>query len=159
MLYRKTKNGDELSALGYGAMRLPTKNGRIDKEKAAEQIYYAIDHGVNIIDTAYPYHGGASESFLGEILKDGYREKVKLCTKMPSWSVKKYEDMEKYLEIQLEKLQTDCIDYYLIHNMTIVSFGKLKELGVIKFLEDARTKGKIKNIGFSSISKFKFFRA
>ncbi len=158
MLYRKTKNGDELSALGYGAMRLPTKNGRIDKEKAAEQIYYAIDHGVNIIDTAYPYHGGASESFLGEILKDGYREKVKLCTKMPSWSVKKYEDMEKYLEIQLEKLQTDCIDYYLIHNMTIVSFGKLKELGVIKFLEDARTKGKINNIGFSFHSNLDAFK-
>ena len=99
MQYRKNeKNGDEISALGYGAMRLPTKNGMIDKEKAKEQIYYAIDHGVNIIDTAFPYHGGSSESFLGEILKDGYREKVKLCTKMPSWSVKKYEDMEKYLE-------------------------------------------------------------
>jgi len=159
MQYRKTgKNDDEISALGYGAMRLPTKNGMIDKEKAAEQIYYAIDHGVNIIDTAYPYHGGASESFLGEILKEGYREKVKLCTKMPSWSVKKSEDMEKYLEIQLEKLQTDCIDYYLIHNMTIASFEKLKELGVIEFLEDARKKGKINNIGFSFHSNLDSFK-
>lgn len=159
MQYRKIgKNDDEISALGYGAMRLPTKNGMIDKEKAAEQIYYAIDHGVNIIDTAYPYHGGASESFLGEILKDGYREKVKLCTKMPSWSVKKSEDMKKYLEIQLKKLQTDCIDYYLIHNMTIASFEKLKELGVIEFLEDARIKGKINNIGFSFHSNLDSFK-
>ncbi|HOI39287.1 MAG TPA: aldo/keto reductase [Methanobacterium sp.] len=150
MQYRKIeKNGDEISALGYGAMRLPTKNGMIDKEKAKEQIYYAIDQGVNIIDTAYPYHGGASESFLGEILKDGYREKVKLCTKMPSWSVRKYEDMEKYLEIQLEKLQTDCIDYYLIHNLSMVKFEKLKKLGVFKFFKDAKAKGKINNIGFS----------
>ena len=82
MQYRKIeKNGDEISALGYGAMRLPTKNGRIDKEEAKKQIYYAIDQGVNIIDTAFPYHGGASESFLGEILTDGYREKVKIMTK------------------------------------------------------------------------------
>ncbi len=150
MQYRKIeKNGDEISALGFGAMRLPTKTGRIDKEHAREQIYYAIDHGVNFIDTAFPYHGGSSESFLGEILKDGYREKVKLCTKMPSWSIKKYEDMEKYLEIQLEKLQTDHIDYYLIHALGKGSFEKLKEIGVLKFLEEAKTNGKIKNIGFS----------
>jgi uncharacterized protein len=159
MQYRKTKkNDDEISALGYGAMRLPTKNGRIDKEEAKKQIYYAIDHGVNIIDTAYPYHGGASESFLGEILIDGYRDKVKLCTKMPSWSVKKYEDMKKYLEIQLEKLQTDCIDYYLIHNLSTVSFGKLKEIGVLEFLEDAKAKGKINNIGFSFHSNLDSFK-
>ncbi|BDZ70441.1 aldo/keto reductase [Methanobacterium petrolearium] len=159
MQYRKNeKNGDKISALGYGAMRLPTKNGMINKEKAKNQIYYAIDHGVNIIDTAFPYHGGASESFLGEILKNGYREKVKLMTKMPSWSVKKYEDMERFLEIQLEKLQTDCIDYYLIHNMSTVSFGKLKKLGVLKFLEDARAKGKINNIGFSSHANLEAFK-
>lgn len=159
MQYRRIeKNGDEISALGFGAMRMPTKNGRIDKDRAKEQIYHAIDNGVNIIDTAFPYHGGSSESFLGEILKDGYREKVKLCTKMPSWSIKKYEDMEKYLEIQLKKLQTDCIDYYLIHNLTMVSFGKLKELGIIEFLEDARAKGKIKNIGFSFHSDLDSFK-
>ncbi len=159
MLYRKIKQtDDEISTLGYGAMRLPTKNGRIDKEKAKEIIYYAIDHGVNIIDTAYPYHGGSSESFLGEILKNGYREKVKLCTKMPSWSIKKYEDMEKYLEIQLEKLQTNCIDYYLIHNLTKLRFQKLKKLGLIKFLEDAKANGKINNIGFSFHSNIDSFK-
>lgn len=150
MQYRKLKeDDDEISALGFGAMRLPTKNAGIDKEKAKEQIYYAINNGVNFIDTAFPYHGGASESFLGEILKDGYREKVKLCTKMPSWSVKKYEDMEKFLDIQLEKLQTDRIDYYLIHSLGIGSFKRLKELGVMEFLENARDHGKIDKIGFS----------
>lgn len=150
MLYRKIeKTGDEISALGFGAMRLPTKTGRIDKERAKNQIYCAIDNGVNFIDTAFPYHGGASESFLGEILTDEYRKKVKLCTKMPSWAVKKYEDMERYLKIQLENLQTDCIDYYLIHALGRGSFEKLSKIGVFEFLEDAKAKGKIKNIGFS----------
>ncbi len=146
---RIKKTGDEISALGFGAMRLPTKNGRIEKELAKKQIYYAIDHGVNFIDTALPYHGGSSESFLGEILSGEYRDKVKLCTKMPSWSIKKYEDMEKYLQIQLEKLQTDCIDYYFIHSLGKGSFEKLVKLGVLEFLEDAKEKGKIKNTGFS----------
>ncbi|MEN6553326.1 MAG: aldo/keto reductase [Methanobacterium sp.] len=152
------KNGDKISALGFGAMRLPTKTGRIDKESAKKLIYDSIDNGINFIDTAYPYHGGASESFLGEILQGEYREKVKLCTKMPSWFIKKYEDMEKYLEIQLEKLQTDYIDYYLIHSLGKGSFEKLKELGVFEFLEDAKAKGKIKNIGFSfhdNVNSFK----
>ena len=152
------KNGDKISALGFGAMRLPTKTGRIDKESAKKLIYYAIDNGVNFIDTAYLYHGGASESFLGEVLHGEYRKKVKLCTKMPSWFIKKYEDMEKYLEIQLEKLKTDYIDYYLIHSLGKGSFQKLKELGVLEFLEDAKAKGKIKNIGFSfhdNVNSFK----
>ncbi|OEC88339.1 MULTISPECIES: aldo/keto reductase [Methanobacterium] len=152
------KNGDKISALGFGAMRLPTKTGRIDKESAKKLVYDSIDNGVNFIDTAYPYHGGASESFLGEILQGECREKVKLCTKMPSWFIKKYEDMEKYLEIQLEKLQTDYIDYYLIHSLGKGSFEKLKEIGVFEFLEDAKAKGKIKNIGFSfhdNVNSFK----
>jgi predicted aldo/keto reductase-like oxidoreductase len=150
MQMRKIKNsGAEISALGFGAMRMPTKNGRIDKELAKSQIYYAIDHGVNFIDTALPYHGGSSESLLGEILTDEYREKVNLCTKMPSWSIKKYDDMEKYIQMQLEKLQTDCIDYYFLHSLGKGSFQKLKELGVLEFLDDAQKRGKIKNTGFS----------
>lgn len=157
MQYRKI-NGDEISALGFGAMRLPTKNGRIDKKRAKEQIYSAIDQGVNFIDTAFPYHGGSSESFLGEILKGKYRKRVKLCTKMPSWSIKKYEDMEKYLNMQLEKLQTDCIDYYLIHSLGKGSFERLKELGVLEFLDDAKAKRKIKYAGFSFHDNSKAFK-
>ena len=144
---RKTNNGDEISALGYGAMRLPLKTGRVDKKRAKEQIQYAIDNGVNFIDTAYIY--GSSESVLGEILQGGYREKVKLCTKMPVRSIKKYEDLEKYLGIQLKNLQTDYIDYYLIHGISKSAFDNLVELGVLEFLIDAKKKGKIKHIGFS----------
>ena len=136
MQMRKTNNGDEISALGYGAMRLPLKTGRVDKDRAKEQIYYAIDNGVNFIDTAYLY--GSSESFLGEILQEGYREKVKLCTKMPVMHIKKYEDMEKYLELQLKNLQTDYVDYYLLHGISKSGFDNLKELGALKFLEDAQ---------------------
>ena len=76
------KNGDQLSALGFGAMRLATKRGKIDEERVTGQIRYAIDHGVNYIDTAFPYHGGESERFLGRALQDGYREKVNLATKL-----------------------------------------------------------------------------
>lgn len=155
---RKLNNGDEISALGFGAMRLPTKNMGIDKERAREQIYYAIDQGVNFIDTAFPYHGGASESFLGEILTEEYREKVKLCTKMPALFVNKYEDMEKYLEVQLEKLQTDYIDYYLLHSLDKGNFEKLKELKVFDFLEKVRDEGKIKNIGFSFHDNGEYFK-
>lgn len=147
MQMRKTKDGDEISALAFGAMRLPTKTGRIDKERAKEQIYYAIDHGVNLIDTAYLY--GSSESFLGEILKDGYREKVKLCTKMPVMHIQSKDDMEKYLELQLKNLQTTYVDYYLLHGISKSGFDHLKDMGAMEFLEEAQRNGKIKHIGFS----------
>ena len=81
------------------------------------QIRDAIDKGINYIDTAAPYHGGESERFLGRALQDGYREKVQLATKLPPWSVKTREDMDRILEIQLKKLQTDHIDYYLLHSL------------------------------------------
>ena len=149
------KNGDELFPLGLGAMRLPTKNNSIDKEVAKEYILYAIDNGVNYIDTAYAYHGGESESFLGEILnltdEDGvkYRYKVKLSTKLPSWMVRSREDMDAFLNQQLNKLQTDTIDYYYVHSVDLSTILRLKGLGLYEFLEKAKSEGKIKNIGFS----------
>jgi predicted aldo/keto reductase-like oxidoreductase len=149
MQMRKTSNGELISALGFGAMRLPLIDGKIDKTISTEMIYYAIDHGVNFIDTALLYHEGCSESFLGEILTDDYRDKVKLCTKVPAWSIEKIKDVEKYFESQLRKLQTDCIDYYLIHNLSWGSFLRLRELGILEFLESKRDIGKIKYIGFS----------
>ncbi|MFI5384237.1 MAG: aldo/keto reductase, partial [Methanosarcina thermophila] len=114
MLYRKIpKNGDELSILGFGCMRLPVKeDGKIDEEKATRQVRYAIDHGINYIDTAWPYHMGESELFLGRALAGGYREKVKLATKLPSWTIKNTDDMDRILNSQLERLRTDHIDYY-----------------------------------------------
>ncbi|MEN6443830.1 MAG: aldo/keto reductase [Methanoregula sp.] len=150
MQYRHVpKNGDQLSALGFGAMRLPTKRMSIDEERATRQIRDAIDNGINYIDTAVPYHGGESERFLGRALKDGYRERVKLATKLPPWSVKTRDDMDRILDIQLKKLQTDHIDYYLLHGLEASHWKRLKELGVLEFLDLAKAAGKIRNAGFS----------
>jgi predicted aldo/keto reductase-like oxidoreductase len=149
------KNGDEIFPLGIGAMRLPTKNNSIDRESAQEFIFYAIENGVNYIDTAYAYHGGESESFLGDILSlsgsDGvkYRDKIKLSTKLPSWMVRSREDMDAFLNEQLRKLQTDFIDYYYVHSVDLSTILRLKDLGLYEFLEKAKADGKINNIGFS----------
>ena len=114
MLYRTMpKNGDKLSILGFGAMRLPSKKGKIDEVRATAQIRMAIDRGVNYIDGAMAYHAGACEPFLGRALSGGYREKVKIATKLPHWDVSTRADMDALLNVQLEYLQTDHIDYYL----------------------------------------------
>lgn len=151
MLYRKVpKTGDELSILGYGVMRLPTtEDGAVDEEKAIAQMRKAIDNGVNYLDTAWPYHGGQSEIVLGKALNDGYREKVKIADKLPPWNVKTREDMDAVLDKQLEKLGVETIDYYLLHALEGSSWDRLKDLGVIDFLEKAKADGKIGHIGFS----------
>lgn len=151
MLYRKMPGSEEeLSILGYGCMRFPTKAGRIDKEEALKQIRFAIDSGVNYIDTAYPYHGGGSESFLGDyVLKDGYREKVKIATKLPTFLVKKPDDMMKYFEKQRSKLKVDMIDYYLMHTLDGPTWDKMKKLGAFEFMDELKASGKISKIGFS----------
>lgn len=150
MLYRIVpKNQDRLSILGFGCMRLPGISERIDEKRAREQIFYAVNRGVNYLDTAFPYHLGAGEPFLGRILKDGYRDKVKLATKLPPWSVKKPEDMDNILNSQLERLQTDRIDYYLIHALETENWPKIRELGVLDFLDRAKRDGRIIYTGFS----------
>ena len=115
MLYRKmNKTGDKLSILGFGCMRFPAKNGRIIEEKAEHLILRAIQLGVNYFDTAFPYHSGASESFLGRVIsKHGLRDQVKLATKLPIYLVHKQEEMDRFLNKQLSNLQTKQIDYYL----------------------------------------------
>jgi hypothetical protein len=143
------KTGEKLSALGFGAMRLPTKRLKIDEERAIKQIRYAIDNGVNYIDTAFPYHGGESEKLVGKALQDGYREKVNIATKLPPFMVEKREDMDKILDIQLRKLKTDRIDYYLLHGLDANSWKKMCNLGVLEFLDKVKASGKIKNAGFS----------
>ncbi len=151
MQYREMKHsGDRLSVLGYGCMRLPEKGGRIDEERATRQIRSAIDRGVNYVDTAMPYHMGTSEPFLGRALADGYRQRVKLATKMPHWNVHAREDMDKFLSVQMDNLRTDRIDYYLIHNVQPPAWKKLKDLGVEEFIQAAVRDGKIGHIGFSS---------
>jgi predicted aldo/keto reductase-like oxidoreductase len=131
-------------------MRLPVKMGAINEDLATRQIYSAIDLGVNYIDTAVPYHNGKSEPFLGKILsRGGYRDKVKLATKLPHWASRSKTDMHRILDSQLEKLKTDRIDYYLIHNLNGSSWETAKENGVTEFLDEAVRAGKIINAGFS----------
>jgi uncharacterized protein len=150
MLYRKMpKSGDELSILGFGCMRLPMLAGKIDEPRAIAQIRLAIDRGVNYVDTAWPYHGGASEPLLGKALKDGYRDKVKVATKLPSWLVSSREDMDRLLNAQLERLGTDHIDYYLVHTLDGTLWDKMAALGVADFLDQARADGRIRYAGFS----------
>jgi predicted aldo/keto reductase-like oxidoreductase len=151
MLYRKIpKTGDDLSILGFGLMRLPvTQDGKIDAPRAIGQIRSAIDRGVNYLDTAWPYHAGESETIMGRALADGYRDKVRIATKLPSWMIKSRGDMDTYLDAQLEKIQTDRIDYYLLHALAGDPWDKLEALKVIDFLEKAKADGRIVNAGFS----------
>ena len=143
------KNGDKLSALGFGTMRLPQKSLKIDEDRAISQIRYAIDNGVNYLDTAFPYHAGESEKLLGKALQEGYREKVKVATKLSHFMINKPEDMNKFLNLQLAKLQTDHIDYYLLHSLDAEAWSKLQNFNVLNFLKKAQADGKIVNLGFS----------
>ncbi|MBD3349210.1 MAG: aldo/keto reductase [Candidatus Eisenbacteria bacterium] len=159
MLYRRMDStGDELSVLGFGCMRLPQRSGRIDEERATRQLHHAIDRGVNYVDTAVPYHMGTSEPFVGRALGDGYRERVKLATKLPPWKTGTREDMDRILDGQLERLRTDRVDYYLVHALNGKSWAKMRDLGVTDFLEAARADGRVVNAGFSfhgSLPEFK----
>lgn len=168
MLYRDFgKTGEKVSVLGFGCMRLPVIGydpANIDEENAINMVRYAIDHGVNVIDTAYPYHGtsfehgGESEPFVAKVLKEGYREKVKISTKLPSWAVRTREDMDKFLNEQLERLETDYIDFYMIHGISEAFWGNLKELGFEEFLDQAFADGKIKHAGFSFHDRIELFK-
>jgi uncharacterized protein len=166
MQYRTMPKSDEkLSVLGYGCMRLPSK-GRggsslispIDTEEAVKQIKYAIDNGVNYLDTAYPYHRGLSESFLGDhILKDGYREKVYIATKLPCFMISKKEKIEEIFNKQIKKLKVDYIDYYLLHSLDGASWDKMRSLDIIAFMDKIKAEGKIRHMGFSFHGKHEDF--
>ena len=122
---------------------------KLDETESLEMIRYAIDNGVNYIDTAYPYHDGESEIFVGKALKDGYREKVKLATKLPSWLINTREDMDKYINEQLEKLQTNVIDFYLIHSLNKKDYKRLRDNGLFDFIEKIKENKLVKHVGFS----------
>ncbi len=160
MQYRKFGKLDfEVSALGFGAMRLPTEgsldsgdrlSNNILEAEAIKMIRYAIDQGVNYVDTAYGYHKGSSEILVGKALQDGYRDKVKLATKSPVWLIKKPGDFERLLEEQLNKLKTNHIDFYLLHALSRDRWRNIiLKHDILKHAEAAKQAGKIKYIGFS----------
>jgi len=151
-----------VSLFGIGCMRLPVINRDnetvINEDEAIKMIRYGIDHGVNYIDTAYGYHNGQSEIVVGKALADGYREKVFLATKLPVWLVKEYSDFERLLNEQLQKLNTDHIDFYLLHALNKERWEFVKKLNVFDFFEKARASGKIKYICFSFHDDYDAFR-
>ena len=154
MNYRTFPKIDDckISALGFGLMRLPLlpNSEEIDKEKTRSLVKLAIEQGINYFDTAYPYHGGKSETVFGEIVKEeNLRDKIYIADKMPVWCVEKEEDFYRILDEQLTKLQTDHIDFYLLHAMNGERWEKIKKLNGLKFLEKSKAEGKIKHIGFS----------
>lgn len=168
LLYRNFgKTNEKVSVLGFGCMRLPVIGDdptNIDEKNAIDIIRYAIDHGVNFIDTAYPYHsssldkGGESEPLLAKALKDGYREKVKIATKLPSWAVETREDMDRFLNEQLKRLKTDYIDFYMLHGINRAYWENLKDLGFEEFLDEAISDGRIKHAGFSFHQRIELFK-
>lgn len=140
------KNGDHISQLGFGAMRLPINK---DYEKSKELVRKGIDNGINYIDTAFLYGLGKNERFIADVLKDGYRNKVKIATKLPGYTVKKEEDLYNYLDKQLKLLDVDCIDYYYLHSVDLKIIRRLEKRNVFEFLDRAKSEGKIKNACFS----------
>ncbi len=149
MQYREDKYHNKLSILGYGCMRFTRKGGGIDLEKAEKELMAAIGGGVNYLDTAYIYPG--SEAALGNILKkNGCRSKVNIATKLPQYLIKSESALDRYFNEQLSRLQTDYIDYYLMHMLTdVAAWEKLQRLGIEQWIEKKKQEGKIRNIGFS----------
>lgn len=162
MQYRRMGSLDwEVSALGFGCMRLPSRRFSLmgaDLEESKRIIRYGIDRGINYIDTAWPYHLGESERVVGQTLQDGYREKVHLVTKLPVPVVRKTEDFDRFLNSQLEKLQTDYLDIYLLHSLNAGTFEKVKKLGLVEKMEQAQQQGRIRHIGFSFHDTFPVFK-
>jgi predicted aldo/keto reductase-like oxidoreductase len=164
MQYRSFGRLDwKVSALGFGCMRFPTSDGErlspnIVEAESLRMVRCAIDNGVNYLDTAYPYHGGQSEVVVGKALRGGYRERVKLATKLPVWLVEGPADFDRLLNEQLEKLQTGYIDFYLLHALShsrwrdIVLKHKLLDRA-----EAALADGRIRHLGFSFHDEYEGF--
>jgi len=162
MKYRKFGRLDwEGSALGFGAMRLPLidrDQTNVDEAESIRMIRYSIDNGVNYVDSAYGYHGGRSEVVVGQALRDGYREKVRLATKLPAPIIGSSEDCDRILNEQLERLQTNKIDFYLLHGMNRYYWPKLRDVEVLRWAEGAMADGRIDYLGFSFHDDFDVFK-
>ncbi|MBN1303683.1 MAG: aldo/keto reductase [Anaerolineales bacterium] len=162
MQYRKFGSLEwPVSALGFGCMRFPltgTDNSQIDEKQSTGMLAYALERGVNYIDTAYTYHGGQSERFVGKFLKSGYRDKVRLATKLPCWEVEASKDFDRLLNEQLAKLQVEHIDFYLLHALNKDSWKKMYELDVLPWAEAALADGRIGYLGFSFHDDYDAFK-
>lgn len=155
---RMDKLGVEASLLGFGCMRFPvTAEGKIDEPLAEKMIDKAIAAGVNYFDTAYPYHGRESEPFVGRVLGKYDRNSFYLATKLPCWKIEKLEDVDAVFQEQLERLQTDYIDFYLVHGLNKERFDMMVNIGGIKRLEELKAEGRIKYLGFSFHDKYEVF--
>jgi predicted aldo/keto reductase-like oxidoreductase len=142
-------------------MRMPVIDddpGKIDEPEATRMIRYAIDHGVNYVDTAYPYHRENSERFLGRALQDGYRERIRLATKMPCWKIETAGDFDRFLNEQLDRLQAEHVDFYLLHGLNAERWPQMIDLGVLRWAEGAMADGRIGHLGFSFHDKYEVFR-
>ena len=161
MQYRKFGRLDwHASILGFGTMRLPVKGDakNIDQKQATRMLHHAVDRGVNYIDTAYPYHGGESERLLGKALGRGYRDRIKLATKMPSWLVSGPADFDKLFHEQLKRLKTDHIEFYLLHSLNREYWSKMREYDAIEWGRRTIKAGKIGQLGFSFHDDFDLFK-
>ncbi len=163
MIYRQFgKTEIKISQLGFGCMRFPineTHNPKtINESESTRMLHYAIDNGVNYLDTAYPYHMQMSEQFVGKALKGGYRQKVYLATKMPVWLVKRKEDSQKYFDEQLRRLQTGVIDMYLLHALGKNGWKTVQHCDMLSFLDKLLKQGKIRLAGFSYHDEVELFK-
>ena len=163
MQYRRFGKLDwEVSVLGFGAMRLPLldedDSSQVDEAEATRIIRYAIDQGVNYVDTAYFYHDEKSEPVVERSLQDGYRERVKLATKLPTWLVEKQGDFDRYLDEQLERLQMDYVDFYLLHALRDPTWPNVRRLNVFDWADKALADGRIHHLGFSFHDKYDVFQ-
>lgn len=162
MQYRKFGKLDwQVSVLGFGAMRLPLAGkepGELDEAESIRMMRYAIDHGVNYVDTAYAYHDGRGEVVVGKALKDRYRAKVKVATKLPVWRIQSAADFDRYLNEQLERLQMEKVDFYLLHGLNSKTWCKVRDLGVIRWAEKGMAHGRFDYLGFSFHDDFETFK-
>ena len=149
MQYRKDKYGNDISVLGFGCLRFITRGGKIDLDKAEREIMAAVDGGVNYFDTAYVYAG--SEALLGHVLSRNHiRDRIRIATKLPHYLLRKPDSMEKYFQEQLRRLQTDHVDYYLMHMLTDVkTWERLRGLGIPEWIAEKKRSGAIRQVGFS----------
>jgi uncharacterized protein len=169
MRYRKLgKANVDTSVLSFGAMRLPMigSNGPmdgfnpdipIDEVHATKMINHALEQGINYFDTAYGYHGGQSEVFVGKALRD-YRSKVMIATKLPVWNIEKPEDMARIFKEQLQRLQTDYFDIYHVHGLGAATWEKMKKMGVLEFMDGLCRSGQIRFAGFSFHDEVNVFK-